>query len=498
MTFKLQPSLATDSYKLSHAKMYPKNTSFVYSNFTPRSNKLFNAPEAFKKNYIVWFGIQATLREIKELWDENFFSLPLETVKEQFTAGTAPFTGDYPVDFNQIAALHTLGYLPIEVKSLPEGAKVKIGVPVFTICNTLPQFYWLTNFLETDLSTESWKAATNTTIAETYRRILAHYAELTGAPKEFIDFQAHDFSARGMSNRMDAAKSGAAHLTSFKGSDTLSAGPYLDYYYGSKGTFVATSVPATEHSVMCIAGKEDEKETIRRLIQDTFPTGIVSVVSDSWDYWKVIGTYAYELKNVILSRQPDSQGFAKTVFRPDSGDPVQIICGKLNPKDNSPEEIGSVETLWNIFGGTINEKGFKTLNQKVGLIYGDSITMQRAVDILQRLMDKGFASDNIVFGVGSFTYQFSTRDTFGFAMKATYGIVDGKPVEIFKDPSTDNGTKRSARGLLRVLKVSGEYTLFDRQTPLESESGELERIFHNGYSYNTTTLEEIRNRIKND
>jgi nicotinamide phosphoribosyltransferase len=498
MSFQIQPATATDSYKLSHAKMYPKNTSFVYSNFTPRSNKLFNAPDAFKKNYIIWYGLQGTLKALKEFWDENFFNSSWEDVEEQFTRGTAPFTGDYPVDLKQIRALHNLGYLPIEVKSLPEGAKVKIGVPVFTICNTLPQFYWLTNFLETDISTESWKAATNATIAETYRRILTHYAELTGAPLDFIDFQAHDFSARGMSNRMDAAKSGSAHLTCFKGSDTLAAVQYLDYYYGAKGTFVAASVPASEHSVMCIAGRVDEKETIRRLIQDTFPTGIVSVVSDSWDYWKVIGTYADELKDVILARQPDKQGFAKTVFRPDSGDPVQVICGKENPKDNSPEEIGSVQTLWNIFGGTINEKGFKTLNQKVGLIYGDSITMQRAVDILQRLADKGFASDNIVFGVGSFTYQFSTRDTFGFAMKATYGIVDGKPVEIFKDPITDNGTKRSARGLLRVEKVKGEYILFDRQTPEESTQGVLECVFKNGLSYNTTTLEEIRNRIKND
>ena len=302
---------------------------------------------------------------------------------------------------------------------------------------------------------------------------------------------------RGMSGSVDSAKAGAGHLTSFKGSDTLNAVDYLEYFYNAKNTFVAASVPASEHSVMCINGQTDEKETIRRLIEDLYPTGIVSVVSDSWDFWKVISVYARELKQTILDRKPDSMGFSKVVFRPDSGDPVEIICGKENLVSNNPTpaELGAVEILWNIFGGTVNEKGYKTLNQAVGLIYGDSITPQRAFDILRRLKDKGFASDNIVLGIGSYTYQYLTRDTLGFAMKATYGVINGNSVEIFKNPITDSGTKKSAKGLLRVEYSNGEYILHDQQTIENETLGELQLIYQDGKFFNQTSLMEIRARL---
>jgi nicotinamide phosphoribosyltransferase len=159
--------------------------------------------------------------------------------------------------------------------------------------------------------------------------------------------------------------------------------------------------------------------------------------------------------------------------------------------------LGAVETLWDIFGGTVTSEGYKVLNERVGLIYGDSITLDRAERILQRLKDKGFASCNIVFGIGSYTYQYNTRDTFGFAMKGTYGIVNGECREIFKDPITDGGTKKSAKGLLRVEKEDGKYVLYDQQTPLQELSGELQTVFRNGKLYNEHTLTEIRNRVSN-
>jgi len=244
-------------------------------------------------------------------------------------------------------------------------------------------------------------------------------------------------------------------------------------------------------------GQVDEKETIRRLVQDLYPTGVVSIVSDSWDFWKVLSVYAAELKEEILARKEDSLGLAKVVFRPDSGDPVEILCGEENlTSDNpSPEQLGAVEVLWSIFGGTVNEQGYKTLNQRVGLIYGDSITPQRAFDILRRLKDKGFASDNVVFGIGSFTYQYLTRDTLGFAMKATAGIVNGQAVDIFKDPITDNGTKRSAKGLLRVEKEGDDFVLYDQQSPAEEEKGELQLIYLDGQFTNKTSLTEVRERL---
>jgi len=477
--------------------MYPEGTELIYSNFTPRSNSHLNIPSAYKTNKIVFFGLQGVVKQMHEEWQERFFDMPIEDIVTQYQNRTRPFTGDYPVDIQAIIALHKLGYLPIRIKALPEGARVNIGVPVFTIVNTKPAFYWLTNYLESYLSAESWKSSTTATIADIYKKIIKKYAVETGGNQDFIEFQGHDFSMRGMSGSVDSAKAGAGHLTSFKGTDTLNAVDYLEYFYDAKNTFVAASVPASEHSVMCINGQTDEQETIRRLIEDLYPTGIVSVVSDSWDFWKVISEYASNLKETILNRQPDSMGFAKVVFRPDSGDPVEIICGAENrtSDDTSPAKLGAVEVLWNIFGGTINAQGYKTLNQRVGLIYGDSITPQRAEDILRRLKAKGFASDNVVFGIGSYTYQYLTRDTLGFAMKATYGVINGKPVDIFKNPVTDIGTKKSAKGLLRVELENGDYVLYDQQTIAQENLGELATIYLDGKMMSTTSLEVIRARL---
>jgi nicotinamide phosphoribosyltransferase len=295
---------------------------------------------------------------------------------------------------------------------------------------------------------------------------------------------------RGMSNIDDSIRSAAAHLTSFSGSDCVAVNAWLDQYYiNNDGRPYGFSVPATEHSVMCIGEQQGEKETIRRLIQDVYPSGVVSIVSDSWDFWKVIGEYAADLKDLIMSRD------GKVVFRPDSGDPVKIICG--DPSAFSLAKYGAVEVLWDIFGGTRNEKGYKVLDPHVGLIYGDSITMERAMQILQGLEEKGFASSNIVFGIGSFTYQRVTRDTFGFAMKATHGIVNGKAIDIVKSPKTDTGMKKSAAGLLRVEKdVYGKFHLFDRQSPENEKKGELKTVFKDGTFYVLEDFDIIRNRLR--
>ena len=238
-----------------------------------------------------------------------------------------------------------------------------------------------------------------------------------------------------------------------------------------------------------------EYATIKRLITQIYPSGVVSIVSDSFDFWAVITQIAPRLKTEILNRVPDSLGLAKVVFRPDSGDPVLIICGDSKAPKDSPEYKGAVECLWDIFGGTTNDKGFCTLNQRVGLIYGDSITPFRCEEIQKRLMKKGFASDNCVFGIGSYTFQYQTRDTLGFAMKATYVEINGECFPIFKDPVTDSGTKKSAKGLLCVNRVGNEFVLAQEVTPEEEAGGELKTVFLNGKITVDDTLEAIRARL---
>ncbi len=498
---RINPLLLTDGYKTGHHQQYPKGTTLVYSNFTPRSLK--HAPKHCHE--IVSFGQQMMMKIIHDAFQEDFFSRPKDEVCGEMKRELSMYLNtDY--DVSHFEELHDLGYLPIKVKVIEEGTILPAKVPVLTIYNTKPEFYWITNYLETIISNLLWKPMTSATIAHNYRKVLTKWQEKTDAERAwFIDWQGHDFSMRGMDSIDATVSSGIGHLTSFSGSDSLPAIYGARKYYG-ENEFVAGSVNATEHSVMCAGGKEDEIDTFRRLLE-TYPTGILSVVSDTWDLWKVCTEHVVTLKEEILARD------GKLVIRPDSGDPVDILCG-LNQYDidkgidyshQDPSYKGVIELLWDVFGGTTNEQGYKVLDPHIGAIYGDSITIDRADEICRRLEAKGFASTNVVLGIGSFTYQYNTRDTFGFAMKATYvevnkpkfeGDFNPEGREIFKDPITDDGTKKSATGLLCVKKDEDDnYYLLDKVTWQGEETGELKTIYNDGEFLNQTTLKEIKNRL---
>ena len=487
---KINPLFLTDGYKTGHHQQYPKGTSLVYSNFTPRANKY--APKGCEQ--VVSFGQQMVMRIIHEAFENDFFSQPKDMVCGEMKRELSMYLNtDY--DVSHFEALHDLGYLPIKVKVIEEGTLVPIKIPVLTIYNTIPEFYWITNYLETIISNLLWKPMTSASIAHTYRKVLTKWQEKTDAEKGwFIDWQGHDFSMRGMDSIDATISSGLGHLTSFSGSDSLPAIYGARKYYGETG-FIAGSVNATEHSVMCAGTKDDEIGTFRNLME-TYPTGILSIVSDTWDLWKVCTEHIVTLKEEILARD------GKLVIRPDSGNPVDILCGKTKDgfsiiTPSKEEQKGVIELLWDVFGGTINSQGYKVLDPHIGAIYGDSITIERADEICARLEAKGFASTNVVLGIGSFTYQYNTRDTFGFAMKATYVEVNDEGREIFKDPITDDGTKKSATGLLHVTKVMDEYTLIDKVSWAEEEGGCLIPIYEDGVFYNQVSLSTVRNNIKN-
>jgi nicotinamide phosphoribosyltransferase len=482
--------MLTDGYKTGHHQQYPKGTEQVYSNWTPRSNKY--APKGCDK--VVSFGQQFVFKWLHNHFNDNFFLKPKEQVCSELKKELSLYLGtDY--DVTHFEELHDLQYLPIKVKSLPEGVEVPIRVPMLTIVNTDKRFYWITNFLETILSTMLWQPMTSASVALLYKRIFKKWVLKTDKKNlSFIDFQGHDFSMRGMGSFQSAISSGMGHASVFLGSDTLPVISSLRKYYQAKD-FVIGSVNATEHSVMCAGTKDDEIGTFRYLM-NKYPSGILSVVSDTWDLWKVLTEYLPILKNEILGRN------GKLVIRPDSGCPVDIICGTKNSKKEftgnevrHPSYKGVIEILWDVFGGTVNEQGFKVLDTHIGAIYGDSITTERAEEICQRLSDKGFASTNVVLGIGSFTYQFKTRDTFGFAMKATSVVVNGERREIFKDPITDDGIKKSAKGLMRVDLIDGMYKLVDQVNSNEENKGELKVIYKDGNFLNVKNLQEIREII---
>ena len=489
------PLTCIDFYKSGHRHQYPEGTTMVYSNLTARSARLSASaiPERLFDGNVVFFGLQHFIKDfLIETWQKEFFSQPKIDVVRRYKRRMDAALGVGTVPVDHIVALHDLGYLPIMIKALPEATRVPIRVPVLVIYNTEPRFFWLTNYLETVLSCELWKPITSATIAHHYRLLLEHYARQTGADPGFVDFQAHDFSFRGMSGIRDAALSGAAHLLSFVGTDTVPAIDLIESSYGGNAEqeLIGCSVPATEHSVMCMGTAEREVDTFRRLISEVYPTGIVSIVSDTWDFWKVITSYAAGLKDLILMRQ------GKVVFRPDSGDPVKIICGDPDAEAGTAAHAGAVRCLWDIFGGTVTATGHKLLDPHVGLIYGDSITLERAEAILAGLAAKGFASSNIVFGVGSFTYQHVTRDTFGFAVKSTYGEVDGVGREIFKDPVTDTGTKKSARGLIKVVRQDGDLVMVDRQLAIDNTDCLMRPVFCDGKLLVEEDIGTLRARLK--
>jgi nicotinamide phosphoribosyltransferase len=482
----MNPLLLTDGYKVDHRRQYPDNTTLVYSNWTPRKSRINGVEE------VVFFGLQYFLKKyIIQDFDLHFFKQPKAEVVAKYSRRINNYLGENQVGTAHIEALHDLGYIPMVFKALPEGATVPIRVPMFTMYNTLPEFFWLTNYFETLLSAVVWLPCNSATIAKQYRLVLDKYAQETSSIPEFVDWQGHDFSMRGMGGIEAAVTSAAGHLLSFTGTDTIPAIEFFEEFYNANSDveLIGGSVAATEHSVMCMGTTEGEYETFKRLICEIYPKGIVSIVSDTWDLWKVLTDYLPRLKEEIVSRE------GKVVIRPDSGDPVDIICGNPNGKTEQ-EKKGVIELLWDVFGGSTNEKGYKELVPQIGAIYGDSITVERATNICERLKAKGFASTNVVLGIGSFTYQYNTRDTFGFAMKATYGEVNGEGRAIFKDPITDDGTKKSAKGLMKIELENGKYKLIDQVSWEQEKRGELKEVFRDGKLLIDQTLSEIRNRLK--
>ena len=484
---KINPMIDTDSYKISHHVMSEKGTEKIYSTFTPRHSRIDGISE------VVFFGLQGFIKDyLIDNFNDNFFKIDKETVIADYKRIIKNSLGENCADTKHIEALHDLGYLPIRIKAVKEGTLVPMKVPVFTIENTHKEFYWLTNFLETLISANMWKPITATTIVKKYRDICEKWADKTADSHAHIQWQCHNFSYRGMSGHEDAVTTGAGHLLYFTGTDTIPSIQYLEQYYGAnvEKELVGASVLATEHSIQC--GYQDDLRYFKRMIEDVAPSGIVSIVSDGYDYWNVIGNIIPTLKDTIMSRD------GKLVIRPDSGDPVKIICGDKESFDPLIHK-GSIEALWDIFGGTINSKDYKVLDSHIGIIYGDAITPERAERIFDLLEYKGFSSENIVFGIGSYSLGYYTRDTFSMALKATYTIIDGKEKFIFKDPKTDSGIKKSQKGMVAVVNGENGIYLTDELNAEQKDAisiiDMLEDVFIDGKLVRDECLSEIRARV---
>lgn len=488
MSFKAPATLLCDFYKVSHREQYPQDTQMVYSTWTPRVSRHEEITE------VVHFGHQKFIKEfLIDYFNENFFSRNEDEVCQEYERYIKFALGNPNPSSDHIRKLHKLGYLPLKIKALAEGTVVSLRTPTMTIHNTIPEFFWLTNYIETLFSAEMWQASTSATIAREYRKILNKYALETVGSTVGVEFQGHDFSMRGMSSLSSAVSSGLAHLLSFVGTDTIPAISAAEHFYRAniEKELVGTSIPATEHSVMCANG-QDEYEVIKRLITEVYPSGFISIVCDTWDFWNIVGNVLPRLKDEIMARD------GRVVVRPDSGCPVKIMCGDINDSNEFAKK-GVIECLYDTFGGSVTEKGYKLLDSHIGAIYGDSITRDRATSISQLLKEKGFASVNAVYGIGSFTYQYNTRDTFGYAMKSTLVQINGVEKQIFKDPKTDNGTKKSAKGGVRTIVKDGVITYEDGLSLAETEINTLYNdVFVDGVLLMEESFSDIRARVLRD
>jgi len=469
----------TDSYKLGHWKQYPDNTTRVYSNFTARGARIPDVDGA------VLFGLQAFLDDWCGDAFQDFLALPEDVAVNTYADRVAAIAGASDDDFARIRALHRLGYLPLRFCAVPEGTNVPLRMPMLTVENTHPDFYWLTNYIESAMSAFLWHPITSATLAYRLRTLLNTYAQTSTGSTEFAGWQGHDFSLRGLEGIAAAGASGAGHLLSFTGTDSLPSLDFVDMHYPGDNGLLGGSPPATEHAVMCAGGELNERDTYLRLLK-LYPTGLVSIVSDTWDFWNVITDILPSLHADIMSRD------GKLVIRPDSGDPVKIICGDPDAPEGSPARAGLVTLLAEEFGATVNAAGYRELDSHIGMIYGDSITYERAQTMCEGLMALGFASTNIVLGVGSFTYQFVTRDTLGMAMKATWVEVDGVGRNIFKDPKTDDGTKRSAKGRLSLLPDGDGMRMVEEATPEDEAASLLQPVWCDGEFVRTQTFADVR------
>ena len=485
--------LLKDFYKAVHSEMLPPGMTKSVSYYTPRKSRVARWPK------VVNYGLQAFCKEyLIKAFNHDFFNLPEDFVVNEYKRVMDNTMGVGIYDIEKVRKLHQLGYLPIEIISVPEGVKVPMGVPIFGITNTHPDFAWLPQALESLISAEVWYPMICATVGNTYREIVDKYYDLTCDDNIPRRRALGNFDFRGDAGVGAALKAAGGWLLSFVNTATVPAIPFMEQNYNCDCTKeeVGFGAISTEHFVMCsnYAVDGDEKTLLKRLLTDLYPNHSFSAVCDSYDYWNVVENILPELKEEILKHN------GTFLVRGDSGDIVDVVTQ-------------TVFKLWDIFGGTVNSKGYKVLDPHIKAIYGDSVTEERAEIIYQILMDHGFAACNVSLGVGSFSMHCLeengkfcpfTRDTFSSAIKACYGVINGISYNIFKDPKTDHvkggNFKKSHKGCVRVFyDANGDMKCEDGLTYEESlKDTIMVPIFSNGKMLKEYTLNEIRQTLNNN
>lgn len=487
--YKINSLLLKDFYKAVHSEMLNPGMTKSVSYYTPRKSRVNRWPK------VVNFGLQMFIKNwLIDEFNENFFNRPEDEVVAEYKRVLDNAMGKDIYDINKVRKLHKLGYLPIEIISIPEGIEVPMRCPIFGITNTHDEFAWLPQALESLISAEVWYPMITATVGHTYRQIVDKYYDLTCDDNIPHRRALGNFDFRGDMGVDAALKAAAGWMMSFVNTATVPAIPFMEQMYNCDCTKeeVGFGAVSTEHFVMCsnFAVDGDERTFLKRLLTELYPNTSFSCVCDSYDYWNVVENILPSLKDEIMAHN------GCFLVRGDSGDCVDVVTK-------------TVFKLWELFGGTVNTKGYKVLDPHVKALYGDSITVERAEKIYQILMDNGFAASNVSLGVGSFSMHCIeedgmlkpfTRDTFSSCIKACDAIINGKEYPIFKDPKTDRetgeGFKKSQRGACRVFLKDGELTYEDGLTYEESlKNNIMQPIFRDGKLLVDYTIKQIRNQL---
>lgn len=487
--YKINSLLLKDFYKAVHSEMLNPGMTKSVSYYTPRKSRVNRWPK------VVNFGLQMFIKNwLIDEFNENFFNRPEDEVVAEYKRVLDNAMGKDIYDINKVRKLHKLGYLPIEIISIPEGVEVPMRCPIFGITNTHDEFAWLPQALESLISAEVWYPMITATVGHTYRQIVDKYYDLTCDDNIPHRRALGNFDFRGDMGVDAALKAAAGWLMSFVNTATVPAIPFMEQMYNCDCTKeeVGFGAVSTEHFVMCsnFAVDGDERTFLKRLLTELYPNTSFSCVCDSYDYWNVVENILPSLKDEIMAHN------GCFLVRGDSGDCVDVVTK-------------TVFKLWELFGGTVNTKGYKVLNPHVKALYGDSITVERAEKIYQILMENGFAASNVSLGVGSFSMHCIeedgmlkpfTRDTFSSCIKACDAVINGKEYPIFKDPKTDRDTgegfKKSQRGACRVFLKDGELTYEDGLTYEESlKNNIMQPVFRDGKLLVDYTIKQVRNQL---
>lgn len=450
----------TDAYKVSMWKQYPPGTKYVSSYIEARKNP-YNVTTTF-------YG----LSHILDMLSDNITKHDVEFAKRYWEAQNMPFNYD---GWMKVVTMHN-GYLPLEIRAVPEGTQIKEGNVLVQVVNTDPEFFWLTTWVETALL-RVWYPTTVATQSKAIKQLIRDALEQSAddADAEIL-FKLHDFGARGVSSAESAGIGGSAHLLNFMGTDTGQALFHAMTYYGAPMNGVAASIPASEHSTITSWGRKDEVKAFENML-DQFGDGLVACVSDSYNVYDAVQDL---WGNVLKEKIENMDGML--VVRPDSGDPTKV-----------PVEI--VEMLDLRFGHTVNSKGYKVLNN-VRVIQGDGVDYNSIRQIVVTLLSKGYSISNIAFGMGGALLQKVDRDVLGFAMKANAAYINDEWVDVFKDPITDNG-KKSKKGRLALIKeAGGDFKTIRRDELVDPRANQLELRYRNGDEFNVQQWNDVVSRAR--